>query len=129
KVGFGLGGGGLTIASCSSFSATALRVQDSLSYGVLVDQSDATLGSESEPDLGVDISRNVIGLWVQHIKDTQKTMLMAGQLDGNKGVGIGVSGDTQAFILCKSGVHNTTESVLTVESGGPVTGMKAVGDG
>lgn len=123
---FGLGGGGISAASCSSLTATALRVLDSTSYGVLIDDSSAAIGSQAM-DQGAEISGNVIGFWAQHISQSedQTVALENATLDANAGVGIGVDGDSQGLIICRSAVSGTALLDL------PVAGASSeqVGDG
>src|SRR5262249_30256431 len=102
-------GGGFTIANCSDVDAKGLRVHDSSSYGVLVDASKGTIGGIGM-DEEVEIHRNVIGLSIQ--STTDPFQLENAQLDGNKGVGIGVGGGSQSWVICRSGVTNTQKTTL-----------------
>ncbi len=120
------GGQGLSVASCSSLQAEGLRVQDNISYGVLVDHSAATLGSEAT---GMDIQGNLVGLWVQNIAGGQTVMLHSANIESNGGVGIGVSGDTQGFIICKSKITGTSLKKLPVKDHGQIGGSQDLGDG
>jgi len=123
-------GAGLAVASCSDLHATGLRVQRSNAYGVLIDESHAELGKNAEGE-GIEITENRgVGLWVKNINDKnleydseeEKKLvgveLENGQIDANHGVGIGVSGGTRGFIICRSGVSNTRSSQMTVLQGG-----------
>lgn len=124
------GGGGLSVASCSSLTATALRVEDSAKFGVLIDNSSAEIGTEATPDVDVVISRNLIGFWVQHASMEQPVSLNAAMVQGNHGVGIGVSGGTRGFVICRSGIHDTGISQLPVlDALGDPSGQGEVGDG
>jgi hypothetical protein len=138
---FGQRGGGVTAAECSDVSATKLRVLDSADWGVLIDGSIAKLGSEKSPDDTVEISRNKRGLWVQNVVESvvQGTGCMDvggcvalhnGTLMENRGVGIGVAGETRGMIICKATVMNTFSVNLPVsDEMGKLGFLKAVGDG
>jgi len=123
---YGLGGGGITAAACSDLTAKDLRVSESQSYGVLVDDSAATIGDPGgEP--GVEITGNVVGLWAQHISQSApQTVTLDGiTLDGNAGVGLGADGDTVGLIVCKTAITGTSFADLAVEG----FGTQQVGDG
>ena len=123
KFHFGLLGGGLSIAGCSDVGAKGLRVHDSKSFGVLVDNSKARLGEENVENGDVEIHRNVIGLSVQNVKES--FTLVNAQLDQNQGFGIGLSGGSQGIIICKTGVTRTQSKFLPTVG----AGAKDVGDG
>ncbi|KYF80519.1 hypothetical protein BE18_25245, partial [Sorangium cellulosum] len=120
---YGLGGGGLSIASCSEVDAKGLRVHDNSLYGVLVDGSKGVLGGTG-PDEGIEIDRNVRGLWIQNV--TESFTLENAQLDQNKGAGIGLSGESRGVIICRSSVSRTVLKSLSTVDG---VGAKDVGHG
>jgi hypothetical protein len=128
KLYFGQGGGGLSIARCSSVTATRLRVERSDSFGVLVDGASAALGSEGSEG-GVELRGNVIGLWVSNVLATQMVSLVGATIEENQGVGVGVSGETRGFIVCKSHIKATQSHTLPVYEGGTMGFVKEVGDG
>lgn len=123
---YGMGGGGLTAATCSSVTAASVRVTDNQSYGVLIDDSAATLGGVAGAQ-SVEVSRNVIGFWAQNISKSgpQTVTLDHAKLEDNVGVGIGVDKDSMGLIICKSAVSGTSLSSLYVVEGG----SQDVGDG
>lgn len=125
----GEGGLGVSVDSCSIAAAKRVRVLDNLAWGVLVDGATAALGGEGE-DETIEISGNEArGLWIQNVScgTGQCVTLHHGTLDGNLGVGIGVSGSAQGVILCKTAVTGTKAIALSVENG---TGdSPLVGDG
>ncbi|MBI4705770.1 MAG: right-handed parallel beta-helix repeat-containing protein [Deltaproteobacteria bacterium] len=127
----GLGGGGLSVAACSTLEAVGLRVHDSLSYGVLVDSSGATLGGD-EAGQAIDISRNELGLWVQNVGKTpgQEFRLENAQFTANKGVGIGLGGEEKGIIIFfHTAVTGTTDAPMPVLQKGEPGFSKEVGDG
>jgi hypothetical protein len=123
------GGGGLSAVSCSNVVATALRVHDSASYGVLIDGSSVNMSSESAPDGDIDIRRNLMGVWVQNVAEPQSVVLTRALIDGNGAVGVGVSGQTGAFIFRRSSIRNTSLQAVPAESAGAQIGSTSVGDG
>ena len=128
----GLHGGGVTAAQCSKVASKNFRVLDSAAWGVLVDHSTGTLGAEGE---GVEIRNNLPGLWIQNVKCTPDTpdgpclMLHDGLLEDNCAVGIGVAGQSQGIILCKSVVAGTKTYTVPVSDVNQVGASKEVGDG
>jgi hypothetical protein len=123
KTNTGQYGGGLSITGCANASATNLAVHDNASFGVLVDGASATFGNTTGD--GADISGNLMGLWIQNVSVTQTVHLENGNLEGNRGVGIGVSGGSHGIIICRSKVSSTVSQALPVGGGG----VKEVGDG
>lgn len=132
------GGGGLSVASCSTLTATALRVQDSAKFGVFIDNSGADIGTEAMPGFDVDISRNVVGFWVQHT--LRPVSLNAAMVEGNVGVSIGVGpgvgdpdaapGERVGIVICRSAIQNTAMAQLPVlDAFGDPSGQGEVGDG
>jgi hypothetical protein len=127
-------GGGLTAAACSDVTSKNLRVLGSKAWGVLIDASTATLGGDL-PDEGVEISHNEPGLWIQNVKCVPDVpggpcvMLHNGVLTANLGVGIGVAGQSQGIILCKSIVSTTQTVTMPVLDVNEVGALKEVGDG
>ncbi|AUX39977.1 hypothetical protein SOCE26_013720 [Sorangium cellulosum] len=125
-------GGGISVAECSSvLGATKVRVLDSRSFGILVDHSTAALGDEGE-DESIEISRNTRGLWIQNVCQTGGAgcvTLHNGKLDGNFGVGIGITGSSRSIILCKSAVTSTQLEWLPVFNGSGEPAIDNVGDG
>ncbi|MDC0685484.1 right-handed parallel beta-helix repeat-containing protein [Sorangium atrum] len=133
-------GGGISAAECSSVTgAIKVRVLDSRSFGILVDRSTAALGDEEEAD-SVEISGNTRGLWIQNVALQNGchdhgdhgpgcVMLHNGKLDGNFGVGIGVTGQSRGIILCKSAITATALERLPVFDGGNEPSVDDVGDG
>ena len=122
------GGGGLSVAACSSLNAVRTRVLGSEKYGVLVDDSSASLGSPLEED-GIEVSDNVMGVWVQNISKTapQTVTIENARVDANEGVGIGVSGESRGIIICRSAVSGTTSKALPVK--GQLGSVQEVGHG
>lgn len=125
-VGFGLGGGGLSVAACSELTATDLRVFQNQAYGILIDDSTALIGDPAG-ETGVEVDDNQVGVWAQHISQSEsQTVTLEGlTVDGNAGVGIGVDGDSVGLIICKSAITGTVLTDVLVEGGG----SQQVGDG
>src|SRR5262249_48689485 len=128
KLHFGEGGGGLSVARCSDVTASDLRVQGSEAFGVLVDSASANLGMEG-PEGGVELRDNVVGLWVSNVPATESVRLVGGAVEDNQGVGIGVSGDSHGFIVCKSHISGTKLHTLPVYKNGTIGFITQVGDG
>ncbi len=125
-VGFGLGGGGLSAATCSNLTANKLNVFQNQSYGILIDDSAAMLGDPGA-DPNIFIRENKIGVWAQHISqsESQTVTLDGATLEDNAGVGVGVDGDAVGLIICRTAVIGTVMDNQLVEAGG----SQQVGDG
>lgn len=134
-------GGGISAAECSGVvGARQVRVTDSVSFGILVDSSTAMLGDKEEGD-SIEISRNTLGLWIQNVRQPDSddcamhhdegcnVTLHNGKLDGNFGVGIGVTGESRGIILCRSAITATELWRLPVFGEDDVPGINNVGDG
>ena len=123
---YGLGGGGVSVAGCSRLTARDLHVFDSQSYGLLIDDSNATVGDPTGAT-SIEVSGNAIGVWAQHISQSApQTVTLDGlTVDDNAGVGIGAAGDSVGLIICKTAVTRTKMSDLYVAGGG----SQQVGDG
>ncbi len=125
-------GGGVTAAECSKVASKNLRVLDSVAWGVLIDQSTGTLGEEGA---GVEISNNFPGLWIQNVTtcnpdvDGPCVMVHDGIFTANFGVGIGVAGQSQGIIVCKTKVEMTQTVTMPVSDVNQAGGSKDVGDG
>lgn len=129
-------GAGVSAADCSNIlGAKNVRVRGNRDWGVLVDGSTGTLGGDGAGE-GIEISNNLRGLWIQNVNRqgncpdgaAQCVSLHGGTLDGNHGVGIGVSGQSRGIILCRTGVSSTSSFTMPVFDGMSV-GQEAVGDG
>jgi hypothetical protein len=125
-VSYGQYGGGLNISGCSRVAATRLGLRRNASFGVLVDDSSASLGGE-EPEAGVEIVQNVMGLWMKDISrsSAQAVVLDNGLIQDNRGVGLGISGNSRGFVICRSTVTGTATEPVPVGVGD----RKEVGDG
>ena len=137
KVMTGQRGGGVAATQCSNVSATRLRVLDSEDWGVLIDGSTAKLGAPTSSDETVEISRNRRGLWVQNVvyNAACSSIASCGELHNatlaeNLGVGLGISGATRGWVICKASITGTQTANLPVsDENGFVGASKAVGDG
>lgn len=103
---FGELGGGLSAAACSQLVALGLTSSDNASYGILIDASDALLGQDGEGQ-GLEVRHNLIGVWVQGATGKEQMHLENALLEDNDAVGIGIAGETQGFIVCRSQVLHT----------------------
>jgi hypothetical protein len=120
--------GGIAISQCASGAARATRVIDNSSYGILVDQSTLMLGG-ADPVQGFEVSRNLIGLWVQNITRPGQTVnIQGGKLEANLGIGIGMSGASRGIIISGTDVRKTSSVTLPVVNGSSAS-AKDVGDG
>ena len=70
-----------------------------------------------------------MGIWVQNVAEPQSVVLTRARIDGNNGVGVGVSGSTRGFIFRRSSVLNTILQDVPAESGGALIGSTSIGDG
>lgn len=129
-------GAGVSAAACSNIvGAKDVRVRGNTDWGLLVDDSTGTLGSDAAGE-GIEISENLRGLWIQNVNKqgncpdgaTGCVSLHGATLDGNRGVGIGVSGAARGIILCRSAISSTSSFTMPVFDGMSV-GQDAVGDG
>jgi len=129
QVGTFIPGGGISASQCSTLTATALRVLDNTSFGVLVDNSKATVGASGN-GLGVEVSRNAPGFWVQHLAQdgTQPVELQYCELEANSGVALGVSGESKGIMFWNSAVTGTVGLTVPVLENGNA-GKAKVGDG
>lgn len=124
-------GGGLSVAACSFLQATGLRVWDNASYGVLIDESSATLGSPFDGE-GLEVSGNQMGVWIQNVQKSgvmQTVVVENAEIVENAGVGLGVSGQSRGIIVCKSNIAGTTMKALPVMKNGEPVFADDVGDG
>jgi hypothetical protein len=121
--------GGIAASQCSTLNATSLQVLNNTSYGVLVDQSAASLGS---PDAtkGASVNGNRLGIWIQNLdaNGTQPVSLENCSLDSNSGVGIGLSGKSPGISIKSTRVTSTASITLPTLTNG-VQGSSNVGDG
>ncbi|MBI4702526.1 MAG: right-handed parallel beta-helix repeat-containing protein [Deltaproteobacteria bacterium] len=118
-------GGGLSVSGCSELDASGVRVLDNTNFGVLIDDSSATLSGS------VEISRNLLGIWVQHIgkSGAAQVALESCTLAGNTGVGVGIDGASSSVTIAQSVIRDTSLIDLPVLVGGVSAGAKKVGDG
>ncbi|MGK4001519.1 right-handed parallel beta-helix repeat-containing protein [Sorangium sp. So ce1036] len=131
-------GGGISAAECSNIkSARRVRVINSMSFGVLVDHSAAILGDHADEE-SIEISRNTRGLWIQDVQPAVADCHAGGELcvalhkarlDGNFGVGIGLTGASRGIILCKSAVLETAMESMPVFDKDNEPATDTVGDG
>jgi hypothetical protein len=122
-------GGGVAVFTCSNVTATRLRVLDSADYGVLVDGSTATLGDSKDVNGTAEISRNLRGLWIQNIADGASVSLHNGTLAANRGVGIGVVGESRGIVICRSTITGTLSQTMPVFDENMLPSSKEVGYG
>jgi hypothetical protein len=125
-------GGGISAAACSSLDARGLRVLDNVDWGVLVDHSRATLGGPTPGD-GVEISRNLRGLWIQDVTaeacaDPPCVVLDSGLLWSNRGVGIGVARHSWGVVIRATRIADTQAVVLPIDDPNNLGGSAVVGD-
>ena len=116
----GLGGGGLSVAGCSSLIATGLRIRDNVSYGALIDDASAALGGDG-PAGELLIENNLIGLWAQNVGASamQQVVVENARLSGNVGVGLGLGGEVSGpIIICRSTITGTALATLPVQGAG-----------
>jgi hypothetical protein len=124
------GGAGMSVSGCSVLTAKATRVLDNTSFGMLVDDSAATLGGSGGSD-GVEISRNQLGLWAQNIGQSGGgQMVIEGcKFLANSGVGMGFDGSSKGIIIYGTEVRDTSVEVIPVLVGGVSADAEEVGDG
>ncbi len=118
------GGGGVSIAHCSSVTADGLRVLDNADYGVLVHDASVTLD-------GGAVSNNLRGIWIQEIGTSQlgSVTVRGTQLDGNRGVGLGIAEQSADVLIEDVEIRNTALVSLPVIVDGISAGAADVGDG
>ena len=54
-------------------------------------------------------------MWVQNAADGAVSELHNGLIADNKGVGLGIKGETQGFIFCRSKIQNTPEDAIPTD--------------
>lgn len=124
-------GGGIAVSQCSMLAATGVRVLDNSHFGILIDDSSATLGAQGA-DQGIEVSRNLLGIWAQNIGQsggTPQVKVENGKLLANQGVGIGIDGESAGIIIYGTEIRDTSLIALPVLVGGVSAGSKEVGDG
>jgi hypothetical protein len=100
--------GGVSASQCSALSATRVRVLDNSAFGMLIDGSSATLGTD-DPASGVEVSRNTLGVWIQHlpVSTAQPVVIRNAKVVDNAGVGIGLLGDGVLTGQASVGIHSS----------------------
>jgi hypothetical protein len=123
------GSGGLSASQCSNLTATRMRVLDNSAYGMLIDTSSATLGTD-DPSRGIEVSRNTFGIWVQNTRTSPAAavVLRNAKLADNEGVGIGLLGGEGTVTISASEVGGTSSKVLPSTQNG-VPSSREVGHG
>lgn len=128
-------GGGISTSGCSEvLSAKNMRVLGHVDWGFLVDHSRGALGGEGEGET-IEISDNKRGLWIQNVTqpgctlDTPCIVLEGGTLERNRGVGLGVAGQSRGIIFCRSRVADTAMIQMSVFGETDGIGWQDVGDG
>lgn len=121
------GSGGISASGCSTLSASGVRVLDNSSFGILVDNSSATIGG---PDSGqaIEVSRNFMGVWVQNVTEQEPVKLEGLTLQDNQAVGLGTSGESRGIICWNSAISGTKLAVVPVLANGAAASQE-VGDG
>ena len=102
----GLGGssGGLGITACGDLKAKRLQVRDdtlsALAYGLLIDGGNADIGGNVATE-GFVVQGTMGGVWVMNLDETklQQVRLAYGLIQSNRGVGIGLSGETKGYVI------------------------------
>jgi len=122
--------GGLVASKCSDVTARGLRIADNSAFGMLLDDSGGTIGAAGD-DQGVQIERNLIGLWMQGIQKSAQSPVKVenAHLDGNSGVGVGFGGGSKGIIIYGCEVKSTALMTLPVLVHGVSAGSEDVGDG
>ena len=118
------GGGGLALSQCSTMTALQLTAADNTDYGVLIDDSTATLDS-------IQVSGNLRGIWLQRIGKSQQSgafRLNCGVLSGNTALGFGVDVGSRDVGLSSVTIADTKLVTVAVLKNGQAA-MAQVGDG
>jgi hypothetical protein len=123
-------GGGLAVSGCSTLTASGLSVHDNTNFGVLVDDSSASL-QPSADGMGLTVSKNLRGIWAQYIgQSAQQSFTVDGAtVSDNIGIGIGIDGGALNVSLTDCTVSNTAMVSLPALVHGVSAGAKDVGDG
>lgn len=118
------GGGGVSIAHCSSVTANDLRVLHNADYGVLIHDASVTLD-------GGSVDQNLRGVWIQKIGASQlgSVTIRGTSLTGNQGVGIGIAEQSDNVLIENVDIRDTLIVSLPVLVGGVSAGAADVGDG
>jgi hypothetical protein len=115
--GFGTAAG--LVASCATLErASAIRVlgtEDVDAYGIIIYFSTANIGGEAE-EQSVRIEKNYVGLWIENPPDAGERAVRVERavLASNRGVGIGLGGETRGIIIYFSEIRNTAIEAMPV---------------
>ncbi|RLB64281.1 MAG: hypothetical protein DRI90_04945 [Deltaproteobacteria bacterium] len=125
-------GGGLSIARCSDVTAHGLQVEDNSDFGILVDNSDVSLGGPGASQ-GLEINRNLRGIWLQNIstKASHFAQIRNATLTGNQGIGIGMAGalGEGSISIADTTISDTAGIALPNLVGGVSAGVICMADG
>lgn len=120
-------GAGMAASKCTQLIATAVRIDNSNAYGLLVDNATGELTGKSA-DVRTSISGNSVGFWAKNVPNG--FTLEDVDFKDNKGVSIGSSGSTKGFIVCRVNVTHTITTPMTVLEANQIAPQpKPVGDG
>jgi len=123
-------GHGISVSACSTLDAKGVKVQKNLGFGVLVDDSSATLGDDAG-DATIEVSGNASGVWIQNIAKSDPTALVKlthATIEANQGIGLNFGGESHGIICWNSAIQGTTLTTVPVMKGG-LLGSDKVGDG
>jgi hypothetical protein len=119
------GGGGVSVAYCSTVNATDLQILDSADFGMLVHDSSLSLN-------GGAIDGNLrYGLWIQNVGTSMlgSVTVNNASLDRNAGVGIGIAENSTNVSINTTSISNTKLVSLPVLVNGVSASADEVGDG
>jgi hypothetical protein len=118
------GGGGVSVAYCSTVNATDLQILDSADFGMLVHDSSLSLN-------GGTIDGNLRGLWIQNVGTSMlgSVTVNNASLDRNTGVGIGIANNSTNVSINTTAISNTEFVSLPVLINGVSASSDEVGDG
>lgn len=114
-------GAGVAASKCSAIDGKSVRVTDNTGYGVLVDGSSGSL-------VDIEVSRNLMGLWVQNLDASQPVTIERAKVIENQGVGVGLANATGSVTMRGTEIASTKTTVLPTFSKGAIS-TKEVGDG
>ena len=113
-------GGGVEAIRCARVTAKGLRIHDNTNFGLLLDDSDATLGDSNDPG-GVEVRGNSIGVAVMHAKD-RHIAFEGADIEDNGGVGLFIQSNASRVMLATSAIRRTRKIGVPVLMGGVSAG-------
>jgi hypothetical protein len=126
-------GAGLSVSACSALTVSGLRVERTVSFGMLVNGSSLSAAPGGAGEHGIIVvDGGLVGLWVENVPTGETVELLGVELQRNGAVGLGIGADLAAkgIIVVDGGlVADTVGAAVPVSVDGIPMGSDTVGDG